>query len=751
MSDTVPQVPMSPWPHHSGEPRTAPGGPGAPPRWARASKDGVGVALGPAGVPASRVWFTIGQGALTEVFYPRVDEACIRDLKLVVTDGLQFFSDEQADCEHQLEYPVPGVPLYRLINTCRQGRYRLEKTVFSHPRHDAVLQVGRFTAQTGGLDSYHLHVLLAPHLGNRGADNSGWLGEHRGVPMLFAQRGGRALALASMTSWVKGSVGYVGVSDGWQDLVQHNRLTWQYDRAESGNIALAGELDINGSSGLFVLALGFGLDPVEAGHQALASLLDDLAMVEADYMRGWQDWQAKLTVPRRSGQKGRDLARISTAVLRVHEAAPAPGAIIASLSTPWGEVRGDCQREPGTGGYHLVWPRDLVEAAGGYLAVGARDEAKRVLRHLRATQMADGHWPQNMWTSGATFQEGVQLGETALPVLLVDLLMREQVFSSGDLARYWPMVRRAAGYIVDSGPSTQEDRWENAKGYTPFTLSAAIAALVVAGELAEKHDQPAVGALLRETADAWNAAIESWLYVIGTDLAQRVGVEGYYVRIVPPALVEDSTPRTGHLNRRDVDVRSRDRPVPGFGGPEALGPPIPIDEIVSPDALALVRFGLRAADDPRIVNTVKVIDSLLKVDTPDGPAWRRYNGDGYGEKADGSPFEPGKRGIGRAWPLLTGERAHYELAAGRRNEALRLLRAMESLAGDGGMIPEQVWDAADIPERGLFRGSPTGSAMPLVWAHAEYLKLRRSLQDGHIFDQPAQVARRYAGQKFLLA
>ena len=176
-------------------------------------------------------------------------------------------------------------------------------------------------------------------------------------------------------------------------------------------------------------------------------------------------------------------------------------------------------------------------------------------------------------------------------------------------------------------------------------------------------------------------------------------------------------------------------------GPPPTKAGIPITEIVSPDALALVRFGLRAADDPRIVNTVKVIDAVLKVETPRGPRWHRYNGDAYGEKADGSPFDGKAGGIGRAWPLLTGERAHYELAAGRRDEAIRLLHAMESFAGDGGMIPEQVWDADDIPERGLFRGGPSGSAMPLAWAHAEYLKLRRSLQDGHAFDTAAADGR----------
>ena len=167
--------------------------------------------------------------------------------------------------------------------------------------------------------------------------------------------------------------------------------------------------------------------------------------------------------------------------------------------------------------------------------------------------------------------------------------------------------------------------------------------------------------------------------------------------------------------------------------------------MVSPDALALVRFGLRAADDPRIVNTVKVIDALLKVDTPSGPSWHRYNGDGYGEHDDGSPFDG--TGTGRAWPLLTGERGHYELAAGRPARAEELAAAMEAFAGDGLLIPEQIWDAPDIVERELFAGQASGSAQPLVWAHAEYLKLRRSIRDGRVFDQPPQTVARYVSRR----
>jgi glucoamylase len=292
------------------------------------------------------------------------------------------------------------------------------------------------------------------------------------------------------------------------------------------------------------------------------------------------------------------------------------------------------------------------------------------------------------------------------------------------------MVRKAAGFLVGNGPVTQQDRWEEDPGYSPFTLSAEIAALLAAAELADWNGEAIVATYLRETADAWNANIERWIYVTDTDLAHQVGVEGYYVRIAPPEAADAASPAHGF-----VPIKNR---PPGQSTD-------PADNIVSPDALALVRFGLRAPDDPRIVNTIKVIDALLKVETPHGPAWHRYNGDRYGEHKDGSPFDG--TGIGRAWPLLTGERAYYELATGRRDAAIELLRALEAFANEGGMLPEQIWDAPDIPERELFLGKPSGSAMPLVWTHAEYIKLRRSLRDGRVFDLPPQTVLRYQIEK----
>ena len=213
-------------------------------------------------------------------------------------------------------------------------------------------------------------------------------------------------------------------------------------------------------------------------------------------------------------------------------------------------------------------------------------------------------------------------------------------------------------------------------------------------------------------------------------MAHQHGVDGYYVRVAVPDRADAASPCHGF-------VPIKNRPPDQAVGPAAL--------MVSLDALAFVRFGLRAPDDPRIVNTVRVVDATLKVDTPRGPVWHRYQGDGYGEHPDGGPFDG--TGVGRGWPLLTGERAHYELAAGRRDTAKELAHAMEALAGESGLLPEQVWDSADIPDRGLFIGHASGSAMPLVWAHAEYVKLCRSLQDGEIFDRPPQTVQRYLVEK----
>jgi glucoamylase len=702
--------------------KMAPGAPGIEARWTSSAKVGVGAALN----NASRVWFTLSHGIIDEIYYSRVDWACTRDMGLLVADGKGWVSDEKRQAQHKVSYPFHGVPYYCLTNTDVNGRYQVEKEILADPQRDVVLQRTRFTALEGKLEDYRLCVLLAPHLGNQGAGNTAWVGETKGMPMLFAERDGTSLALGCSAPWTKRSAGYVGSSDGWQDVTQHGEMTWQYERAENGNVALTGEIDLAACGGEFTLALGLSRSALEAGHHARASLFDGFDAARDLYVKEWEDWQAGLLSLGDEDPGPIDEFRTSAFVLRLHEDKVFSGGMIASLSIPWGYAKGDDD----LGGYHLVWTRDLVEAVGGLIAAGAQGDAGRVLRYLQVTQEDDGHWAQNMWLDGTPYWTGIQMDETAFPILLTETAYRLGVLDEALLESYWGMVRQAAAYVVANGPVSKEDRWEENAGYSPFTLAVEIAGLLAAASLAETTGKQAAATYLRETADNWNANIERWTYVTGTELAKQYGVEGYYVRIAPPDVGDGASIRDGYVPIKNQPPGQSDAPA---------------GQIVSPDALALVRFGLRAPDDPCILNTIKIIDATLKVNTPAGPVWHRYTDDGYGDQADGSPFDGS--GIGRGWPLLVGERAHYELAAGRFDEAEKLMHVMEALADEGGMIPEQTWDAADIPDKELFFGRPAGSAMPLVWAHAEYLKLRRSLRERRVIDMPPQPLDRYLRAK----
>jgi glucoamylase len=691
----------------------------------------------------------LGRGIVNEIYSPWVDHAAIRDCGLIVTGPDHLFSDEQRDCTSNIQTAAPGIPAYFLQNDCSQGRFRISKEVIADPDRDVLLQRIRLTPLIGSLDDFRLFVVLSPRLGDQGKDNSGWLGAYRDWQMLFAHYQDHSLALGSSAPWKARSVGFVGASDAWQDIHQHGRMTRQYDRADHGHIALAGEIDLNACDGQFVLALGINRSCEAAGLNVAMSLTNPFDDARDQYIQEWRDWQKGLArldageysalVTANAEQRNRadrsrphvtessdaddaNLFRTSMMVLRVHRSKHFLGAGVASLSVPWGEVRDDDD----LGGYHLVWPRDLVEEAFGLLAGGAHDEVQSVLNYLRATQKTEGGWPQDMWLNGSAFSEGVQLDEAALPILLVDLAARESAVKKSQIESFWPMVRAAAAFIIRSGPATGEDRWENTPGLSPYTLATEIAAMLVAARMADQFGPSPLAEYFRQTADLWNDLIEPWTYITDTPLAKRIGVDGYYVRIAP-------SPGMRTVMRQHPDAVMKQ------------AHDLPVTEVVSPDALALVRFGIRAPDDPRILNTIKVIDSLTRSETPPGSSWHRYNGDYYGESDDGQPHggRSDKSGHGRLWPLLTGERGHFELASGNVREARRLLVAMNGFASQVGFLPEQVWDRDDIPGRDLYRGRPSGSAMPLAWTHSEYIRLLRSIRDRRVFDRPLDAWQRY--------
>jgi glucoamylase len=681
----------------------APGAPGIPPTWTSSCKDLVGASLG-----VSRVWFTLGYGIVNEVYYPRVDIPQIRDLGFIVSDGDGFWCEVKRLEAYDLRLPKAGIPAPTIVH--RHARFELTLRITPDSRRDVLL----IELVLRGDDNLKPYVLLAPHLGGTGSNNIAAVGKHYGRKVLWAEQGPFALALvaadeAQGDALERQSAGYVGFSDGWQDFAANGAMAWTHERAGPGNVALLGELARE-----CVVALGFGPSRGAAASLAAAALAQPFENVWREHVAAWDDWHASCHDNAATTEPALDVQfEISRMVLRCHIDKTYPGAMVASLSVPWGNTKDD------RGGYHLVWPRDLVECASALLCVGGEAEARDVLRYLIATQHEDGHWNQNQWLGGAPFWQGVQLDETALPVILAALLHERDAL---DGIATTQMVRRALGFITRMGPVTDQDRWEENRGINAFTLAMTIAALVAGTVFLRGGEKEAA----LELADYWNSQIESWLYAERTPLANQAGVVGHYMRTAPPEAIWDPAARHDPLPLKN---REQDQ------APSA-------DAQVSTDFLQLVRWGLRPPDHPCVKNSIVVIDPLLRVATPAGPVWRRYNGDGYGEHADGREFDG--TGTGRAWPLLTGERGHYELLAG--NDPLPFLRAMCAMAGPSGMLPEQVWDDAPIPTRRLYPGRPTGSAMPLAWAHAEFVKLELSRQRGTSSDCPRTVFERYRGR-----
>jgi glucoamylase len=487
-------------------------------------------------------------------------------------------------------------------------------------------------------------------------------------------------------------------------------------------VAVIGEINLTqGDQCTVGIAFGDGL------HAATAVLSQSLAVPFEQHRHRFIDQWQRMTdtlhpLDSVSGDGGH-LYRTSRTLLLSHEDKTFAGALIASATIPWGDAMGDDD----LGGYHLVWVRDMVNTATGLLASGDKITPLRALVYLACSQQSDGGFPQNFWIDGTPYWKGIQLDEVAFPIMLAWRLWKADALEKFDP---YPMVKAAVRYLIQSGPVTQQERWEECSGYSPSTLAVAVAALVCAADFARSRGDYTAAQFIEDHADYIESHIETW--TVTTQGSLVPDIPRHYIRILPVDLndyspVED--PNSGELELAN-------RPP---GEPYRF----PAKEIVDAGFLELVRYGIRPAGSKLMEDSLHAIDAVLKVNTPFGPAWRRYNNDGYGPHDDGKPYQGW--GVGRAWPLLTGERAHYELAAGR--DVRPLIKTMENFATQGGMLPEQVWDAPDVPSAYMYLGKPAGSATPLMWAHAEYIKLLRSLSDGEVFDRISIVADRYLKQQ----
>jgi glucoamylase len=691
------------------------GAPGTAPRWTRSAKDIVGTAYS----TSSRIWYTASAGVINEIYFPTIDLPQVRDLQFLVSDGETFFHDERRDMTSETEYLGEHGLGVRITSRDPAHRYIITKEIITDPHLPCLLIDARLDGEdTAFLAKLHLYVLLAPHLGVGGWGNYGNAALIVGHEFLTANKDGTWLALGASVPFVARSSGFVGRTDGWQDLNSNYKLDYRFAAAEDGNIALTGEFDLSKTRS-FTLGLGFG----RSLHRATTTLFQALGTpFHESRARFLDQWERAATHTFPLGlfsSDGGSLYRRSRELLFAHEDKSYPGAMIASLSIPWGEIKGDEQ----LGGYHLVWTRDLVNSVTGLMAAGDNTTAMRALIYLACSQQLEGSFPQNFWIDGTAYWTGVQLDEIAFPIMLAWRLRKLGALGSFNPA---PMVKAAAQYLMVKGPVTPQDRWEENSGYSPSTLAANIAALICAAELARGGGEADAARYLEEYADFLECHLEEWTVTNRGGIVPAI--KRHYVRINP---IDPNDPQADEdPDHGFVPVKNR---------PPGMQSEFPPSQVVDGGFLELVRYGIRKANDPLIEASVEVIDAALRHDFPDGPCFRRYSHDGYGQQDDGGAFT--SYGRGRPWPLLSGERGHYEVAAG--HDAKVYIRAMERFANPTRLLSEQIWDQPDIPQQLLFYGRQTGSAMPLMWAHAEYIKLLRSVADGQVFDFIPEVAARY--------
>ncbi|HYM66269.1 MAG TPA: glycoside hydrolase family 15 protein, partial [Patescibacteria group bacterium] len=634
------------------------------------------MAFGTAPGSRSKLWYTLADGSLSEVFYPTVDRVALHELRFFASAGGAPPIDDAASGTHSIRWLAPGIPAFIVEST--HNEYRLTKEFLSDPEENGMLIAANFTPE---LPDVKLYMQASAHL-QPGSDGNVARVIDTNPPALLIQQQDTFICIVGPFS--VGTAGFFQSSDLQVDLSDGDgMLTYPYDRAGPGNVAVGAEIGIR--AGAFQIAIGFARTRVDAEDIARAVLQKGAGKVRESFEQAWHTLpDLPRILAQVSGDEG-NLARASLTVLRSLEDKSYAGAFVAAPAAPWGETNHD-----GNHVYHLVWPRDLCRIATALLDCGDREAALRAFRHLQSKQRSDGGWNQNWFVDGTPHWTSAELDQVALPILLT---WRLGVAGELDHDPYPVTVRPAAEYLIREGPMTLLDRWEDSGGLSPSTLAACVAALIVSAEFAAEAGEHVAAAHFRSVADYWNDRVESWCAT----------PQGQYLRL-----------------GQDPDSR-------------------PTDGAVAPEFLELVRYGLRRPKDDRILRSLQGVDSNLKVGFQSGPSWRRYSGDEYGEHDDGRPWDG--TGRGRAWPVLTAERARHFISMGF--PAAELVRTIEGFAGPGLMLAEQLWDAADIPARGLQFGRPNGSATPLGWAHAEYLELLATIALAGFPDIVLPARRRY--------
>jgi len=768
----------------------APGAPGHTPVWAYSGKTGIGTSYeqyvdgayadNASTGAVSKVWFSLAQGIVTETMAGLIHEAQLKEMQFYI-QGDDFLDEEKLDTLQHIEYlhtDNEGRPLslaYKLINKDKEGKYEIEKHIFTDPDRNSLVMKVFFRSFEDGITPY-LHV--NPYLANTGSNDKAWIDNNT----WYAQEGNATIALKTDATIEHSTVGFIGVSDGVTQLTKNNALSALYNSTgeTTGNVGITLQLpDVNSGEAQWQFVLGFGKSEQESLRAAEQTLSDGYTQVLAKFNGegeaiGWEDYLHSLPHLAELSATTTDNGKLlysSALVLKAQEDKTHAGALIASLSNPWGETK---TAEESKTGYKAVWPRDFYQVAMAMLALGDTQTPKTAFEYLQKVQVSEntpgftgtpGWFLQKTHVDGTVEWFAAQLDQTAMPIMLGWRLWQEGVLNDEEAVHWYEtMLKPAADFLAKGGkikldwsdinlvpPFTQQERWEEQSGYSPSTTAAIIAGLVTAADLATLAQDNTSRELYLAAADRYSAELEATTFTKRGSLTDAPNDGRYYLRITQNKNPDDRAP-LGTSNGQLIRDES---------------------QVVDGGFLELVRYGVRAANDPYVLETLPELDNMalpenLRVKyefTFEGvegsfPGWRRYGIDGYGEDtitglgygAIDDKMSDNQRG--RVWPIFTGERAHFELSRAQvegklsstKKDQLRstYVKGMELFANEGLMLPEQVWDGVGNNETYRYtKGEGTNSATPLAWAHAEYIKLLRSLNDEKVWDRYRLVEERY--------
>ena len=755
----------------AGDAAAAPGAPGGMSYYDLARKDCVGTARN----TTSKVWFTIAGGVLSDTYWPTIDATNVHTLQYLVTDGSSFTDLQTRDMTYKVLRDPTGMAC-TVIASSTAHHYRIITSYLADPSRDAVLMRARFEAPSGD----RLYVRLDPLAGGTGGGvlrnatspqnaggNTAELARVAGqtVPVDFNTNTKTAavnrdyavptyMALEASSGFSSASVGYQDTaSDGLKMLDTSHSLT-TYGSAPNGHVTLTARLAAKPDSTL-TLALGFGQTERQALSVAGASVRQRFGRVWSRYERQWLGYDAGLRRPSPSlGSATAHEYYESVNVVKASEDKTFPGAIAAGLASPWGQsVPAGEFASNGLptyfGSYREVFARDLYEAFTGLLVAGDRGAARAATEFLfDRQQLPNGSMPRNSLTNGKAAPDtgGLQLDETSYPIL-----MDWQSGLARNSALYHDHVIPAADFLVANGPSNGVERWEEQSGYSPSTIAAEIAGLTAAAHIAAVNGDPIRARVYQATADDFARNIKAWTVTSNGPYISSA-VPSYFIRITKPGsngTIDPNEAVSYSLGNGSITADQR--------------------EVIDAGFLDLVRLGVLPASDPVVRSSLTVVDQTIERHTPSGPGFYRYgtgrpgSEDGYGDCYEpdptacaptGAPWPPTGTGSGHLWPVLSGERGEYNVAAGDSGSADALLAAMRNMTSGQGLEPEQAWEDPPVPASpygadptkasiGFAPGRPAGSASPLTWAQAQYARLTLALSAGHDLETPTITTHRY--------